>query len=618
MANRYTDYPEHQGEASLARQLAAFDDPHLHLWFALDYIPGVRDIDCVIWHENVGVFIVEIKAVNLPMVEEFGLDVCRIRGRNGTETPQRQAYAGQECLRRFLAPQMRAPWLASTACWPIISRSSWQRNWNEKVIRELADCMIFEEDITSGPERLKRRLEHIYRNPPIRSGSNRAFVHNAKQLKEFANALRITATRTPAPSDLQKLRIIEDKVTTETTKLVPADKVSKVFFYGHPGTGKTFRLLQIGMHHALRDRRVLFACFNMVLAADTRRILAHSHKLRASHGEFKVVDIWDEVIAYKEQYKICEHKNDFDQWGELIVDDLRNRKDQLPKYDTILIDESQDMKDWMLEMLELHANEQTTVCVAAGAGQELYGQAGAWLAQFRSHSVPQQLRRNFRNTRPVFQAAQVFYEAQMKIARIEPAVRKFTDKKSKHEQLLFEFAREEGNPPSIVYVNDEELEPISNTDPSFPQAQFECMVREYSRLIMEQLARLEGDERPIDLLVLVPSESGSHKQWVVAALEASGISFMDYTVKTKRRDIAPPDKVRLCTFHSARGIEGYRVLVFGFETIDRLVDETDAKVENLGYIVLSRSLFECVIAVWKRSPSEVVPFLTSILNKLQT
>jgi hypothetical protein len=87
MANIYTARPKRVvGEANLARQLAAIEDPRLHLWFALDYVPGVRDIDCVIWHEQVGVFIVEIKAVNLPMVEEFGLhkifaESCHIPGR---------------------------------------------------------------------------------------------------------------------------------------------------------------------------------------------------------------------------------------------------------------------------------------------------------------------------------------------------------------------------------------------------------------------------------------------------------------------------------------------------------------------------------------------------------
>ncbi len=286
------------------------------------------------------------------------------------------------------------------------------------------------------------------------------------------------------------------------------------------------------------------------------------------------------------------------------------------KSSSTTIDNTSDMKDWALEMLELHAREDTTVCVAAGTGQELYGAAGTWLNQFRARSTTKELRRNFRNTRPVFQAAQVFYEARLKPGRIGPTVRRFADKKVKGQQLLFDFAREEGNPPSLVYINEDKLVGISDTDSFFPSAQFDCMAEEYSRIIKEQLERLAGDERPMDLLVLVPSLEGMERNWAIAALQRSSSSFIDYTDETQRRDIAHPEMIRLCTFHSARGLEGMRVLVFGFERIENVADQVNTDFANLGYIVLSRSLFECVIAVRKMSNSKVVPFLISILDQL--
>ncbi len=349
MANIHTDYPKKvAGELNLARQLAAIDDPRLHLWFALDYIPGVRDIDCVIWHEEVGVFIVEVKAVNMPMVEEFGLVSCRIRGRESEEPPQRQAYMAQECLLRFLRPKMtRPPFFVSTVCWPLISRASWKHAWDDVYIRgEHSDTMIFEEDITSGAERLKKRLHYIRYNPPIRKGADREFYHRPHTLEQFKKAVTITARRAAAPSDLQKLRIIEEEVTRETIKLVPPNKTSRALYYGHPGTGKTFRLLQIGMHHALAGRHVLFACFNKVLAADVRRILSHSVKLRESAGSLLAVDVFDVLRTHAEEHGITEIEKDYDEWGMLITADMRQKKDSLGKYDTILIDEGQDMKGY--------------------------------------------------------------------------------------------------------------------------------------------------------------------------------------------------------------------------------------------------------------------------------
>jgi hypothetical protein len=55
--------------------------------------------------------------------------------------------------------------------------------------------------------------------------------------------------------------------------------------------------------------------------------------------------------------------------------------------------------------------------------------------------------------------------------------------------------------------------------------------------------------------------------------------------------------VRLCTFHSARGIEGRRVIIFGIEQLESLCQKTNISLNNLGYITFSRSVFECMIGV---------------------
>lgn len=47
-----------------------------------------------------------------------------------------------------------------------------------------------------------------------------------------------------------------------------------------------------------------------------------------------------------------------------------------------------------------------------------------------------------------------------------------------------------------------------------------------------------------------------------------GVSFIDYTKEDNRRSVASNSDVRLCTFHSSRGLEGERVIIFGLETIE--------------------------------------------------
>jgi hypothetical protein len=621
MATVHFNKAKKTGELNLSKQLSGIEDPHLHLWFGLDFIPGVADIDCVIWHEKIGVFVVEVKALPLPAIELFGLDRCHIKNRDGHETPQRQAYDGQECLRRFLRSWVKSPpYFVSTACWPLISREAWNRRWDDEYIRgNFAERMIFEEDIYSGPAQFRKRLEWIRSNPPIREPPKYPFIHYPEIFNEFKKSLDRTAAPKPAPSDLEKLRIIEEEVTARTLRQVPPRDARRVFYSGYPGTGKTFRLLQIGFKHAEAGCRVLFACFNKVLAADLRRILSHSQRLRVVQGSLIVTDVFDTLRSYAAEHKPLEWSEaDYDTWGMLISEAMTASPETLTKYDTVLVDEAQDMKNWALEMLSLHAHADSTICIASGAGQELYGEASDWLKEFQDSAADFQLRRNFRNTRPVFQAAHVFFEAALDARKIAKAVGKFAQKRPRESEQPVLFERPEGNLPAVVYIDDSTLSNLADTDPFWPNALRECMIEEYSRLIREQLDRLEGDEKPLDLLVLVPSESGMERTWAVKALEKEAIAYIDYTDEVKRRDIAHPEMVRLCTFHSARGVEGTRVLVFGFEWIQKLVEESGQSVANLGYIVLSRSLFDCTLAVPRSSRAELIPFIIRIVEELRT
>lgn len=117
MAHLHTDLPTtFVGELRLAQTLSGLNDPCLHLWFALNYLPGVQDVDCLIWHEQVGVFVVEVKAVPVTAIETFDLQWCKIQGRERSKSPARQAYDAGTSLRDYLKDKMaRLPFMVSTA-----------------------------------------------------------------------------------------------------------------------------------------------------------------------------------------------------------------------------------------------------------------------------------------------------------------------------------------------------------------------------------------------------------------------------------------------------------------------------------------------------------------------
>jgi hypothetical protein len=179
--------------------------------------------------------------------------------------------------------------------------------------------MLFEEDLSAGPKKLQERLEFIRAHPPVRGGAGHKFVHNAGVFEQVKRALAISATAAPAPSDLKRLRCIEEEVSRETKALVPLKETTRLLYTGYPGTGKTFRLLQIGMFHALAGRRVLFACFNKVLAADIRRVLSHSQRLKESSGLLHVTDVFDLLRAHAHQRGIKVEEADYDEWGQVVT-----------------------------------------------------------------------------------------------------------------------------------------------------------------------------------------------------------------------------------------------------------------------------------------------------------
>lgn len=616
MANLYTEPPSKQGERNLAIQLSNFGDDKLHLWFSVDFVPGVRDNDILLCHEEAGFFVLEVKAVQISAIEEFGWESCKIKGRSKGDPPQRQADQARHSLRNFLSPQMpdrKSPVISATACFPLISRADWNRTWDDpRVVGDFAERLVFREDFESGIDVLCERLRFVWKNTPVKEGFLRDYSHSVEQLDSVKKALQVSARRKPTPSDLERLKAIEDRVTRETLNEARPGEGKHIFYYGYPGTGKTFRLLQLGVAHALAGCKTLYICFNQVLAADIQRLLSYSEKLRINPELFKLQDVFAFASSYS---NIKASGMSHDEWGEKVLQNLKARAGDLPKYDAILIDEAQDIKNWALQMLQLFADSDATICVATGRGQEFYGQASEWLKDFEKSAQKRGLRRNFRNTAPVGHLAHIFFEAFPELQKIESIVRKLTGTTHKDEQgLLFE--RTEGKLPSLLHVG-EQIDEGDNNGFTISAPYYERLIDEYSRIIKSNLEQLKQDERPLDLLVLVPREKCLETGVARKALEKLAISYVDYTNDDFRRHIAQPEMVRLCTFHSSRGIEGRRVLIFGIEQLENLSQRVNVKPQNLGYVVLSRSMFECVVCVLPSNLTKEIEFIQESLKHLQ-
>jgi hypothetical protein len=209
----------------------------------------------------------------------------------------------------------------------------------------------------------------------------------------------------------------------------------------------------------------------------------------------------------------------------------------------------------------------------------------------------QGLRRNFRNTKESFRAAFVAHSSQLDREKIKSSAKRFVNDFSGQEDGL-DFERTEGRYPILEPID---LSSVSGEDPSSPfyaAQEMEVLVSRYQQILRDQFKFMDERHRPIDLLLLVPTEKCIEARAVKTALEALKQEYADLTDEKLRRATIPATSVRICTFHSARGIEGHRVVIFGLSQLPRLCEQIGLKKpENLLYVILTRAVFETTIAI---------------------
>jgi len=622
-ADRRTPFPEHVGEAKLAKRLVPMLGEDVHLWFSV-CLPGAKEIDLLLWHEEVGVFAIEVKAVPLDMFESFNLTRCHIGDRKPGRSPHGQAQEASLDLRNYLnARKVRPPFIVATSAFPLISRSAWDNHWDSDAITgDFSQRILFREDFEAGPTALRNRLDQIYRNPPSGAGSNQQFSHKANQFTAFDRAIAPPdATPRPTPSDLDRLKIIESTVAKDWIERVPVFGGAHIGFTGRPGTGKTFRLLQIGANHSSQKAEVLYLCFNKVLAADIRRLLQWGRTTGSAAGCFDVYDVHQLRRLRLEERGLenSANEDDLDARCNEAVELLEIDRDEIATYDTVLLDEAQDLTDWMVRLAELHLKDGGTFAIGVGTGQELYNRGTSErLTTVMQDAEEFRLRRNFRNTKETFQAAFVAYESKLQRTGIKSAAEKFrTDITERTQGVLFE--RKEGRFPILEPVPTESLKTEDRSSPFFADMEQELLANKYAELIADQLQQLDGEGHPIDLLILVPKEESVEATAAREALRSINQEFFDLTQEDSRRAVVPSTAVRLCTFHSSRGVEGHRVLILGFARLLKLCESMAIPPEQLAYIVLSRSVFETVIAVRSEEWNwELIVFMQEVLPHLQS
>ena len=120
----------HVGEHNLANHLIELVGLDAELWFGVDYLPNVRDIDLILFHKLAGLYLIEVKAVELDAISTFDLKNFRLKPNLERKHPQEQIRIAQINLKTYVQDwaniakkPKQVPFMQTSIIWPLIVRS---------------------------------------------------------------------------------------------------------------------------------------------------------------------------------------------------------------------------------------------------------------------------------------------------------------------------------------------------------------------------------------------------------------------------------------------------------------------------------------------------------------
>ncbi|MGH3997619.1 MAG: hypothetical protein ACRDTJ_09180 [Pseudonocardiaceae bacterium] len=597
-AELHTTLPDEKGhvaERQFIERLVDLGMPGSAVWGNVDYLQGVADIDTVLHWPSVGLFTIEVKGVGLDMIEEYGLKLCRIKGRSGPHPVEQISLATLD-LRNYLSrfPEARTPFFLMTAAFPRISRNAFVTRFDDPQIELHAESLIFTEDLESTAA-LARRLQTI-RVTPARGRGAKNPVPTAEQMARFTDLIKPAPRSVSSQADQERGGVLRRQVASPSSvsrKYLQPGRRPPAIFRGAPGTGKTVRLQEIAVAHARAGRAVLFTCFNRVLASTLRGVME-------SQGLGEAVD----------RRIVITH---VDELRKQLGDDLSGFTGM---FNTVCIDEGQDMADDAFEFLEQLASNNAEWFIADGPGQELYGPANRageppkFLAAARDEGTVEILRRNYRNASASYLVAQAVFENSPDLGSIPAWVEKhpINPRRGDGSEMLALTGTQMtpgGELPEVIRVT---LPPAGD----WRQAKLHAYAAIFSSAL--ELLASEGKRRDLAIVCARGDTKSAEPKWAREALAMLDVPVHDQIAGTGRDTVVPEEHVRLTTIHSSRGIEASRVILLDFANGVSGAEHHIRNSRIMSHIALSRGQLGTAIVVVDGSTSPHLAFIEELIK----
>ena len=312
---------------------------------------------------------------------------------------------------------------------------------------------IVRQALATGRATLLRKLPHGARLPQLtQADADAIWAHWSASAEPV---MRKTREREFAALSREMAAVL---TTTQRYVMREILQHENVHVVGTAGTGKTLIALRVAQHYLKGGKKVLYVCFNQVIAEEVR--------LRAHHPDFAGL----EVRTFHTLDELCFERNlkVFDGVGmdegrtDCAFVNMMYDNGSKKRYDVILVDEGQDFTPTRLEfLLPLLVPEGAHFVLFSDAEQAIFQNADQLtdelLQGLRPGMVKMELDQNIRNTREIADFCQACIPDQQLAESVTDGVR--VEEHQHTREGLEEWLREDllasYSPSNVAILSDD-------------------------------------------------------------------------------------------------------------------------------------------------------------------